>query len=261
MIELEGGARYLKQWSLNNRVILDGFPEGTRVEISKKYDCKDSALPVAAYAEGDHVYANIPNILMQDPGYIRIYVRPSAADPEHHAEIKDYRVTPAEKPEDYFYTETPLLTAEELEKRLRKLEEEGGTVKSDIEQMAKEKLDADKLPEAVNAALTQAKESGEFKGDPGAPGKTPEKGKDYFTDADKKEIAEQASQLVEFPKCDAVKSVNGVTPDENGNVTVSAMPNDLEQITILVDTDMLPAVHGSNGAILTDNSGRIILRY
>lgn len=132
MIELEGGARYLKQWSLNNRVILDGFPEGTRVEISKKYDCKDSALPVAAYAEGDHVYANIPNILMQDPGYIRIYVRPSAADPEHHAEIKDYRVTPAEKPEDYFYTETPMLTAEDLEKRLRKLEEEGGkgTIKS-----------------------------------------------------------------------------------------------------------------------------------
>ena len=33
------------------------------------------------------------------------------------------------------------------------------------------KLDADKLPEAVNTALAQAKESGEFDGDPGAPGK------------------------------------------------------------------------------------------
>lgn len=63
------------------------------------------------------------------------------------------------------------------------------------------------------------------------------------------------------PNCeDCVKSVNGVTPDENGNVTVSAMPNDLEQITMLVDADMLPAVH-LGGAILTDNSGRVILRY
>ena len=35
------------------------------------------------------------------------------------------------------------------------------------------KLDADKLPEAVNTALAQAKASGEFDGDPGAPGVTP----------------------------------------------------------------------------------------
>ena len=47
------------------------------------------------------------------------------------------------------------------------------------------KLDADKLPEAVNTALAQAKASGEFDG---APGYTPVKGTDYFTDADKTEM-------------------------------------------------------------------------
>lgn len=44
----------------------------------------------------------------------------------------------------------------------------------------KNKLDATALPEAVNTALVQAKESGEFDGAPGDPGYTPVKGKDYF---------------------------------------------------------------------------------
>ena len=56
------------------------------------------------------------------------------------------------------------------------------------------KLDASKLPEAVNEALAQAKASGEFDGKDGKDGMdgkdgqdghTPEKGVDYFTDADK----------------------------------------------------------------------------
>lgn len=62
------------------------------------------------------------------------------------------------------------------------------------------KLDADKLPEAVNDALAQAKASGEFKGDKGdkgdtgatgasgKDGKTPVKGTDYFIEADINEI-------------------------------------------------------------------------
>lgn len=58
------------------------------------------------------------------------------------------------------------------------------------------KLDASALPEAVNAALAQAKESGEFNGEDGedgedgAPGYTPKKGVDYWTDADKAEMVD-----------------------------------------------------------------------
>lgn len=46
-------------------------------------------------------------------------------------------------------------------------------------------LRTEKLQEAVDDALTQAKESGEFDG---APGHTPEKGVDYFTEDDKTEM-------------------------------------------------------------------------
>lgn len=126
MIELEGGARILKQWSLNNRVIIDGFPVGTRVEVYKKYDCTESALPVLAYEDGGHVVADIPNIFMQEPGFIRVIVCPSAEDAERNPEIKDLRVVKAEKPEDYVYTPTRTISYQELDKRVKALEENGG---------------------------------------------------------------------------------------------------------------------------------------
>ena len=41
---------------------------------------------------------------------------------------------------------------------------------------------------ALPISLAQAKASGEFDGEPGAPGYTPVKGTDYFTEADKTEL-------------------------------------------------------------------------
>ena len=111
------------------------------------------------------------------------------------------------------------------------------------------KLDANKLPEAINTALAQAKASGEFdgingkdgqngvsathswngttltitsasgtssanlKGDKGDKGATPIKGTDYFTEADKAEIA----SLVEVPEVD----LSGYLPKTGGELTGS----------------------------------------
>lgn len=80
------------------------------------------------------------------------------------------------------------------------------------------KLDADKLPEAVNDALTEAKASGMFDG---------QDGDDYvLTEADKAEIAEMAAELVEVsesaPNSGSVSSVANVAPDEHGNVPLTA---------------------------------------
>jgi hypothetical protein len=75
---------------------------------------------------------------------------------------------------------------------------------------AASKIGKEELGAAVEEALTQAKESGDFKGDKGDPGYTPQKGVDYFdgakgdpgddyilTEADKTEIAEEAAALVD----------------------------------------------------------------
>jgi hypothetical protein len=77
-------------------------------------------------------------------------------------------------------------------------------------------IPADAIPEAINTALAQAKESGEFDGEPGKPGTTPHigangnwyigetdtgvkaRGDDYvLTDADKEEIAGMAAELID----------------------------------------------------------------
>lgn len=112
MIELENNRRALYQWELNQRVQIDGFKPGTRVEFSARYDCKNSSLPVSSYEEDGHVYAPIPNILLQAAGYIRVYVSPSAGDNQKPIE-KDIRVIRREKPDDYVYTETPITSVED----------------------------------------------------------------------------------------------------------------------------------------------------
>lgn len=109
MIELENNRRAFYQWELNQRVRIDGYKPGTRVEFSARYDCKNSSLPVASYEEAGHVYAPVPNILLQAAGYIRVYVNPSANDAQKPQE-KDIKVVRREKPENYEYSETPLLT-------------------------------------------------------------------------------------------------------------------------------------------------------
>lgn len=58
-----------------------------------------------------------------------------------------------------------------------------------------------------------------------------------------------------------VKTVNGISPDKNGNVEVDALPDNDEQLEMLIEADMLPAVYDVNGPILTDEAGNIILRY
>lgn len=68
-------------------------------------------------------------------------------------------------------------------------------------------------------------------------------------------------RISKFESVEVIKSVNGAKPDENGNVTVSVMPDDLEQLSMLIKTDLLPAVHDTSEAILTDENGNIILRY
>lgn len=67
--------------------------------------------------------------------------------------------------------------------------------------------------------------------------------------------------LEENPAEVPVKSVNGVSPDENGDVEIDALPDNAEQLEVLIEADLLPAVYNANGAILTDENGNIILRY
>lgn len=133
------------------------------------------------------------------------------------------------------------------------------------------------LTDAINTALAQAKESGEFDGEPGY---TPQKGVDYFdgddyilTDTDKNEIAEQAAALVEVtdnrctPQMFDAKG-DGVTDDSSAlnewlahlgdNDVVGYIPNG----TYLVNSGITyrPSVSGKRISFVGESSDRTIIK-
>lgn len=107
MIELENDRRVLHQWELNQRVLLDGFKPGARVDFTLIAGTAEP-LTVLAYEKGGHVRADIPNILLQKAGGLRVCVRPIYSDIATR-QIKDLRIVPRDKPRDYVYTETVVL--------------------------------------------------------------------------------------------------------------------------------------------------------
>lgn len=73
---------------------------------------------------------------------------------------------------------------------------QGVALKSLIDTLTTNKLDASSLTSAIEQALATAKASGEFDGKDGTNGKTPVKGTDYWTATDKAEMVEDViSQL------------------------------------------------------------------
>lgn len=203
---------------------------GQQMEVIHEEDCEEvhfchngdeAALVCPIREEEGKRVADVPNILLQRAGTLMAYLSEETETGVRICQANSFCVKPRPKPEDYIYTETEILNYTSLSNRLEKLEgegisqaveaylkenpvEAGATAeeaaqiqqnKQDIETLNREKLDADKLPEAVNDALAQAKASGEFKGEKGDPGH------DYvLTDADKQEIAELTAPLVDIPE-------------------------------------------------------------
>lgn len=108
MISLENEKRVLYQWDLNQRVLIDGYAPGAKVEFSHLHDTKAEPLTVLSYQENGHLYAPVPNILLQKAANIRVRVCPTTEDSKQSAE-KDIRVIYRNKPDGYHYTETPLI--------------------------------------------------------------------------------------------------------------------------------------------------------
>lgn len=139
----------LYQWDINRQLKIDSVDIHSDFKIHCCHKEDSSALVVEPIFDGDSILVNIPNILLQRSGFLRVYVV-IEGDTVFDA---SFYVMARPKPDDYVYTETEVWTVES----------------------------------AVEDALREAKESGEFDGEDGY---TPIKGVDYFTDEDKQEIAD-----------------------------------------------------------------------
>ena len=109
------------QWDVGQRVELNDVSAGTKVHFSNAIS-KTDALVVQSYDDGDIVYADVPNVLLQTAGNLSVYVYVENEDESHTEFRKRFAVRERERPSDYVYTETDVLTWRSLEKRISDLE-------------------------------------------------------------------------------------------------------------------------------------------
>ncbi len=213
MIKVKNGSLY--QWDLNRTVEIDDEES----KISEVHFCCEGdaeAMIVPFSRNEEKIEVIVPNILLQSSEKIYVYILCCDDGEIKTTDYKVFHVFPRQKPSDYVYEETEIFRYKELEKEFT----EALFLKADLDENGK--IRPDQLPEdifgdevltqAVNTALAEAKESGEFKGDPftyedfteeqlaalkgkdgvdgkdGKDGYTPIKGTDYFTEADKAEM-------------------------------------------------------------------------
>ena len=114
-------SKKLYQWDLDRQIRITA-PEGITVDeihFAREND-KDALVERTKDVEGKLV-ADIPNILLQRYGKIRVWL--VSEDQTVFSDI--LIVIQRAKPADYVYTETEVLRYEDLEKRIKALEENG----------------------------------------------------------------------------------------------------------------------------------------
>lgn len=225
-MKIYDGRQSFSQWDINQRLTSNELKVG---DILHFFNIKQpKALPLTAYEFNGQIVVDVPNILLQNSYPIVVFKWVNVDDSFATTERYEFQVEQRPRPSDYVYTQTECKTFEGLEDRLSDLEnsvsiegiaetveqavqdyltkhpiqidETDPTVPEWAKQSVKPTYTASevgavatsKLNSAINDALTQAKESGEFKGDPGD---------DYvITPDDYAEIAEIAAGLVEVPE-------------------------------------------------------------
>lgn len=177
----------LYQWDVNQRLIVDGTPDGTLFDFVQG----SNVLTLKPYSKDGHTYVNIPNIMLQTAANIVVYQYLVDGE-EGHTETKDTLFIHArEKPSDYIYTETEIYTIEE----------------------------------AIQDAIAKAKADGSFRGEDGKDGLTPYIGENknwWIGENDtgiKAEGIDGKNGKDGADGLDGVDGIDGLTPyvGENGN--------------------------------------------
>lgn len=175
-IELSNGLNHVWQWDKDITVTV---PEGVD-SVHFRWGNRAVEIPI------ENQTVTIPPELMQKTRKIRMWTY----TPEHTMDMADIPVEPKNKPADYVYTPTEIKTWEQLDERIKALEQGGGiagvssvngqTGAVEITAKGLGALTEDDLQGATDKALAQAKESGAFDGAQGPKGDTGTDGKSAY---------------------------------------------------------------------------------
>lgn len=119
MVYIEGGRSCFYQWDVDQRLIVE-HEDATEVHFANAVT--DPALVCAVYEEDGQRYADVPNILLQQPYDISAF----CCCAECVRLRTTFDVIPRARPADYVYTETEVLQYSNLDARIRKIEQNGG---------------------------------------------------------------------------------------------------------------------------------------
>lgn len=119
------------QWDSDIYVLLPKAKAGDEIHFAHRKDKKSLvviAKELEITVEGESTYivaAQVPNILLQRAGFIQVYHFVSGPRGNRTVNREELKVLEKEKPDDYVYEESQVLSWGYLDKRIRALEENG----------------------------------------------------------------------------------------------------------------------------------------
>lgn len=224
MLTLNDGRTELWQWDTGRTLTVDA--DCSQVHFSNKVFGRSIDVDVS-----DGV-AIIPDILLQTDKDLNVLAFVGTAENGYTKISKTFKVNRRNKPADYVFTPPDQTSLQEIKEKVDYLEsmQGPGAIKNAVEdylernpveapvmsvngktgevELTAEDVGAisqDDLQNATNAALAQAKASGEFDGAPGADGHTPEYGVDYGTPQQISGIAQSAAEIL-HPEVNQLKN-------------------------------------------------------
>ena len=144
-LSIYGGRLIFYQWDTGQRLIVDGADMCEEVHFATR---KLNGVLVVRIENQDGLrVANVPNILLQSAYPIIAYVYYRNADNRETRYARVFGVKSREKPSDYVYTETEVLTYKKLEEKLDQMQGLIGDL-TDLETESK-----DNLVDAINKTI------------------------------------------------------------------------------------------------------------
>lgn len=195
-MKIYGSRDSFYQWDVNQKITSTKLKEGDEVHFAN--DRSGEAFVVKAYKYNHIVVADVPNILLQQTNKILVYRYVTDGVSELTVCEKSFDVFARPKPTDYIYTETDCITVQDFVfKALEEAKENGdfngadgmGILKITADEPGKLVITLENGESVVIDIPTVRGEDGKD-GVNGKDGKTPEKGVDYFTEADISEMVQ-----------------------------------------------------------------------
>lgn len=226
MFRIYDGREEFYQWDLDRKLIVEDASVNQVHYCNRTSDC---SLVCEVRTEGNLRVVDVPNIILQTDWKVHAY----AYDVNYTKHEELFNIVKRTKPEDYVYTETEVLNYNTLLERIDEIDENIGQevenylkenpIEVDLSGYAtKEDLETIELTPGPQGEPGPAGKDGKdgapgkdgSDGKDGAPGaagkdgvdgkdgKTPVKGTDYWTEADKAEIVEDV--LAALPAAEGV---------------------------------------------------------